>query len=83
MKRKINIPGFKETFYVYHTIGDGSCLIHSILHSFNKTYRNSDNTKRREMADNLRSLLAGVLTEKEDEKTELLVPGIGNPLFFT
>ena len=69
MKRKVKIPGFKEDFYIYQTIGDGSCLLHAIFFCFNKTYKELENLEKRRMIQGIRTLLSAVLEETEGKKT--------------
>jgi hypothetical protein len=68
--RTIKIKDLPYDFVVFNTIGDGSCLIHSILYCFNKTYRKENILGRKKIAYELRKSLADVLEEKrEDGKT--------------
>ena len=67
--KTFQIDGIDHTFVVFDTIGDGSCFIHSVLHSFNKEYRDLDQRGRRMMVAKLRSDLSDVLSERSGEKT--------------
>lgn len=69
MRRKFKIDKLPYHFVTIDTIGDGSCLLHSILYSFNDKYRNSGFRERTKIVDNLRKDLADVLEERENEKT--------------
>lgn len=69
MRRKFKIDKLPYYFVTIDTIGDGSCLLHSILYSFNVKYRNSNFRERTNMVDELRKNLAEVLEEIEDDKT--------------
>ena len=39
MQRKFKIENLPYHFVTIDTIGDGSCLLHSVLYSFNNKYR--------------------------------------------
>lgn len=67
--KKIKIKELPYDFVVLNTIGEGSCLLHSILQGFNKTYLHSSNTERRKIVKNLRFYLSKVLDEKEKKST--------------
>lgn len=69
MRRKFKIDKLPYHFVTIDTIGDGSCLLHSILYSFNEKYRSSGFRERTKMVDNLRKDLAEVLEERENDKT--------------
>lgn len=49
-------------------IGDGSCMFHSILQSFNNTYNNSSNANKQKICREFRDHLGEVLGEKIDGK---------------
>lgn len=68
--RTIKIKDLPYDFVIFDTIGDGSCLIHSVLYCFNKSYRNEDTRGRKKIAYELRKNLSDVLGEKrKDGKT--------------
>lgn len=69
MKRKFKIEKLPYHFVTIDTIGDGSCLLHSVLYSFNKRYRKLGFNDRIKMVDELRRDLSKVLEEKENDKT--------------
>jgi len=69
MKRKFKIEKLPCHFVTVDTIGDGSCLLHSVLYSFNRKYRNSNFNDRIKMVDEIRKELSKVLEEKENDKT--------------
>ena len=69
MPKSFYIKGIPYKFVKFDTIGDGSCLLHSILFSFNKTYRSLSYSDRIKMVDSLREYLSNVLEEKENKKT--------------
>ena len=50
------------------TIGDGSCMFHSILQGFNKTYISSSVREKQEICRAFRKDLANILSEKIDGK---------------
>lgn len=51
-----------------HSIGDGSCLLHSILRGFNVKYIQSTSLRRRQIVRQVRNALANVLMETIDGK---------------
>ena len=65
------IESFNEFFVSFETMGDGTCLLHSILYCFNKTYRGLGSHGKQIMARDLRNNLANVLEEriKDSKKT--------------
>ena len=63
------IKDFPYQFAVIPTIGDGSCLLHSVLFCFNKTYRQLNTNERIKMVDQLRMYLSKVLEEEENGKS--------------
>ena len=68
--KTFRIKNLPYEFVKFDTIGDGSCLIHSILYCFNKTYRQENTAGKMKIAYELRKNLADVLEEKrEDSKT--------------
>lgn len=69
MGKKFKIDKLPYHFVSIDTIGDGSCLLHSVLYSFNNKYRKLGFNERIKMSDNLRRNLADVLEERENEKT--------------
>ena len=69
MKRKFKIEKLPYDFVAIDTIGDGSCLLHSILYSFNKKYRSLGFQERIKFCDSLRKNLSELLEEKENDKT--------------
>jgi hypothetical protein len=69
MKRKFKIEKLPYQFVSIDTIGDGSCLLHSVLYSFNKKYRESGFRERTKIVENLRENFSEVLEEKENDKT--------------
>ena len=58
------IKGLEDKFVSFNTIGDGSCLLHSILFCFNKKYRNLNPREKQIMTKELRNNLSDVLSEK-------------------
>lgn len=56
-------------FQIIPAIGDGSCMFHSILQAFNKTYNTLDNNGKRFMVRDFRNDLSDVLTEEIDGMT--------------
>lgn len=80
---KFNIKDIKDNFVSFKTLGDGSCLLHSLLFCFNKTYRKSNVSERLKISRDLRNNLSKVLKEenKITKKTyyeELSRGDIGN-----
>ena len=69
MKNRFKIESLPYNFITIDTIGDGSCLLHAILFSFNRSYRNSNYLSRINMVHDLRRNLAEVLEEQENDKT--------------
>jgi len=69
MGKNFKIDKLPYHFVALDTIGDGSCLLHSILYSFNNKYRKLGFYERIKMTDNLRRNLADVLEERENDKT--------------
>ena len=69
MRKNFKIEGLPYRFVTIDTIGDGSCLLHSVLYSFNNKYRKLGFNERIKMSDTMRRNLSEVLDEKEDEKT--------------
>lgn len=68
--KTFKINNLPYEFIKFDTIGDGSCLIHSVLYCFNKTYRKENTRGRLKIAYELRKNLSDVLEEKrEDGKT--------------
>lgn len=53
-------------FQVISAIPDGSCMFHSILQAFNKTYNTLDNNGKKLMVREFRNNLSDVLTEEVD-----------------
>ena len=58
MKRKFRIENLPYQFVTIDTIGDGSCLLHSVLYSFNNKYRKSGFHERIKMSDEMRKNLS-------------------------
>lgn len=50
-----------------HTIGDGSCFLHSILQSFNKKYNEGTIREKMDFVKKIRFYLAECLTENNNE----------------
>ena len=69
MSKNFKIDKLPYHFISIDTIGDGSCLLHSVLYSFNNKYRNLNFNERIKMSDNLRKNLSDVLEEMENDKT--------------
>ena len=69
MKNRFKIESLPYNFVTIDTIGDGSCLLHAILFSFNRSYRNGNYLSRIKMVHGLRRNLAEVLEEQENDKT--------------
>jgi len=67
MNFKIN--GLDEDFVTIPTIADGSCMFHSILQSFNKTYINSSIKDKQKISRQFRNDLSDILDEKIDGQT--------------
>ena len=63
----VDIKEYK--FQIIPAIGDGSCMFHSILQSFNKTYNTLDNNGKRVMVRDFRNDLSDVLSEEVDGVT--------------
>lgn len=59
-----SIDGFNENFVRIGAIGDGSCMFHSILQAFNKTYINSNNTEKIKITRQLRNDLSDILDKE-------------------
>ena len=53
-------------FEIIPAIPDGSCMFHSILQAFNKTYNTLDNKGKKSMVRDFRNDLSDVLTEEVD-----------------
>lgn len=53
-------------FKIITAIADGSCMFHSILQAFNKTYNTLDNTGKKNMVREFRNNLSDVLSEELD-----------------
>ena len=51
-------------FQIIPAIADGSCMFHSILQAFNKTYNTLDNNNKKEMVREFRNNLSDVLEEE-------------------
>lgn len=77
------IGGVKIPGICHPTIGDGSCLIHSVLHSVSKEYRDSSNSMRREMARVFRSRMSSRLRTSYSEIAggELKALGLVEPTY--
>ena len=60
------INGFDEEFVRIPAIGDGSCMFHSILQSFNKTYIESSHNEKRLICRTFRDDLSNILDENID-----------------
>lgn len=58
------INGIDEDFVRISAIGDGSCMFHSILQAFNKTYINSNNTDKVKITRQLRNDLSDILDKE-------------------
>ena len=69
MQRKFKIENLPYHFVTIDTIGDGSCLLHSVLYSFNNKYRKFGFNERIKFSDEMRKNLADVLEEQENDKT--------------
>jgi len=67
--KSIKLENYPYQFAIIPTIGDGSCLLHSILFCFNKTYRSFGVKERIQMVDQLRMYLSKVLEEEENGKS--------------
>jgi len=65
-KQKVKCSWFHGNIERYHTIGDGSCFIHSVLQSAYNTYRISDNKDKRKISRNFRNSLGEKLDEKDN-----------------
>lgn len=58
------IKNFKYNLVSIPTIGDGSCLIHSVLQAFNTDYQKMTSSERMKLAKNVRKDLSAVLDYK-------------------
>jgi hypothetical protein len=68
---KFKIKDIDAETLSFNTIGDGSCLLHSLLFCFNKTYRKGDIKTKVKLTRDLRNNLSKVLreTNKKTNKT--------------
>lgn len=60
----LNVEDYQ--FQIIPSIPDGSCMFHSILQAFNKTYNTLDNNGKKLMVREFRNNLSDVLTEDVD-----------------
>ena len=56
-----------DSWYTVHTLGDGSCLIHSILYAFCNKYRSSGPSERSNLVTRIRRRLAAHLENEYDK----------------
>ena len=54
MRKNFKIEGLPYRFVTIDTIGDGSCLLHSVLYSFNNKYRKLGFNERIKMSDKMK-----------------------------
>ena len=62
------------TLVELETIGDGSCLIHSILNSVYPRYQEAENREKRQIADEFRQEFAELLNSKHPDSTDVTYP---------
>lgn len=69
-----NFPNYMQTFfeqdnlydyYIKNTIGDGSCLIHSLLQAIDEDYRNGNTNYKKSTAHAYRKNIAKLFTEED------------------
>jgi hypothetical protein len=71
------IQGLREDgLYRLGTVGDGNCMIHSILTAFSESYRSFDTDSRSLLADKFREYLQEEIDELKDT-ADILYPEIG------
>ena len=58
------INGLDDEFIRIPALGDGSCMFHSILQAFNKTYIDSDNREKQRIVRQVRNDLSDILDKK-------------------
>lgn len=68
IKMSFNIEGLDYTFVRIGSIGDGSCMFHSILQGFNKSYINSSVQDKMKITRQFRNDLSVILDEKINGK---------------
>jgi len=61
--KKVHLKGTDFNFSIIDTIGDGSCLLHSIIYSSCKKYRNMSESEKIEYVKNLRKHLSVLFNE--------------------
>ena len=66
---------------IIQAIGDGSCFIHAILRSFNKSYIEGSNHKRSKICRKVRDSLASTLGEINPENNKTYYDSLGNGTF--
>lgn len=66
IKMSFKIEGLDYDFVRIGAIGDGSCMFHSILQAFNKTYINSSTQDKLKITRQFRNDLSEVLDEEID-----------------
>ena len=64
---RFKIKNLDYEFVKISAIGDGSCMFHSILQCFNKTYINSSDEDKTKIVRQLRQDLSNILDEKIGE----------------
>ena len=62
--RHLNFKKIPYDLVVLPTIGDGSCMFHSILQGFNKTYIESSISEKKKITRKFRNDLSEILDEK-------------------
>lgn len=67
IKMRFKIKNLDYEFVKIGAIGDGSCMFHSILQCFNKTYINSSDEDKTKIVRQLRQDLSNILDEKIGE----------------
>jgi len=67
IKMRFKIKNLDYEFVKISAIGDGSCMFHSILQCFNKTYINSSDEDKTKIVRQLRQDLSNILDEKIGE----------------
>jgi hypothetical protein len=67
-KEKLNVKNYSGNVVRIATIGDGNCLIHSVLKSFLPDYILTNNEGRRDIAQKTRNEMAKYLVYKEGDE---------------
>lgn len=64
----MRVKGLNYDFVRIKAIGDGSCMFHSILQAFNKSYINSSTSEKIEITRQFRNDLSDILDKEIDGK---------------